>query len=228
MVAYMACAHDYELETVGGVYLTGAYVCRKCSFRIGMSHEQFHQHADYPGHYQAATEELPSRLSLEEHDEFPTEVREEANIQRTRLIIADDHKLLLDTVAALLAPEFDIVGTAHDGKALLETVARLDPDVVVLDISMPIFDGLEVARRLKQGGARAKVVFLTAHDDEDFVREALSAGAAGYVVKTSMVGDLTHAIREALAGRIFISSTLDQRLCAGKRNQTSSRFSKPA
>ena len=224
---YMACTHDYQLETVGGVYLTGAYVCHKCSFRRGMSQEQFHQHADYPGHYQAAPEELPSRQNQKEHNEFPTEVGEEANRQRTRLIIADDHKLLLDTVAALLAPEFDIVGTAHDGKALLETAGRLDPDVVVLDISMPIFDGLEVARRLKKRGARAKVVFLTAHDDEDFVREALSTGAAGYVVKRSMVGDLTHAIREALAGRIFISSSLEQRVCAGKRDKTSSLLSKP-
>ena len=123
-------------------------------------------------------------------------------------MVADDHQTVLDTVAALLAPEFDIVGTAHDGGALLETAARLDPDLVVLDISMPVFNGLEVARRLKKEGARAKVVFLTVHDDEDFVREALAAGAAGYVLKASMAVDLTHAIREALAGRIFISSSI--------------------
>jgi DNA-binding NarL/FixJ family response regulator len=129
-------------------------------------------------------------------------------VQRTRLILADDHQSVLDTVTAMLAPEFDIVGTVHDGAALLEAVTRLDPDIAVLDISMPVFNGLEVARRLRQRGCRTKVIFLTVHDDEDFVREALTAGAAGYVVKASMAVDLLRAIHEAMTGRTFISPSI--------------------
>jgi DNA-binding NarL/FixJ family response regulator len=129
-------------------------------------------------------------------------------VNRSRLIVADDHQSVLDTVAAMLASEFDIVGTAHDGGALLEAVRRLDPDIVVLDISMPVFNGLEVARRLRTRGSRTKVVFLTVHDDEDFVHEALAAGAAGYVIKAGMAVDLAHAIHEALAGRTFVSPSI--------------------
>ena len=129
-------------------------------------------------------------------------------IDRSRLILADDHQSVLDTVAAMLSPEFDIVDTAHDGGALWEAIARLDPDIVVLDISRPVFNGLEVVRRLRTSGARTKSVFLTVHDDEDFVHEALAAGAAGYVAKASMAVDLVHAIREALAGRTFVSPSI--------------------
>jgi CheY-like chemotaxis protein len=129
-------------------------------------------------------------------------------VKRFRLILADDHQTVLDTVATMLATEFTIAGTAHDGGALLEAVRNLDPDLVVLDISMPVYNGLEVARRLRERGCRAKLVFLTVHDDEDFVHEALSAGAAGYVIKASMAVDLVHAIREALAGRTYISPSI--------------------
>lgn len=130
------------------------------------------------------------------------------NVKRSRLIIADDHQTILDTVATMLAPEFTIIGTAHDGGALLEAIACLDPDLVVLDISMPVYNGIEVARYLRERGGRTKLVFLTVHDDEDFVREALQAGAQAYVVKASMAVELLHAIREAMAGRIFISSSI--------------------
>ena len=130
------------------------------------------------------------------------------NFKGSRLIVADDHQTVLDTVATMLAPEFIIIGTAHDGGALLKAVARLDPDLVVLDISMPVYNGIEVARCLREQGCRAKLVFLTVHDDEDFVREALQAGAAAYVVKASMAVELPHAIREAMAGRTFVSPSI--------------------
>src|SRR5262245_51971742 len=103
---------------------------------------------------------------------------------RARLVIADDHAPLVAAVERLLADEFDVVGTASDGPAALRAAARLDPDVVVLDISMPDLDGIEVARRLKAAGSRAKVVLLTVHDDPDLVRAALAAGALGYVLKS--------------------------------------------
>jgi DNA-binding NarL/FixJ family response regulator len=125
---------------------------------------------------------------------------------RSRLIIADDHQTVLDTVRLILEPEFDIVSTVPDGLALLSEVARVDPDLVLLDITMPGLNGLEVARQLRNHAARCKVVFLTVHEDEDYVREALAAGAIGYVVKSRMAVDLATAVRSALAGRKFISA----------------------
>jgi DNA-binding NarL/FixJ family response regulator len=108
----------------------------------------------------------------------------------------------------MLAPDFTIIGTAHDGGTLLEAVTCLNPDLVVLDLSMPVYDGLQVARRLKERGCCAKLVFLTVHDDEDFAHEALQTGALGYVVKASMAADLPHAIREAMEGRTFVSPSI--------------------
>jgi len=105
----------------------------------------------------------------------------------------------------LLAQEFDVVGTAADGSIALHAAARLDPDAVVLDISMPNVDGIEVARRLRAAGSKAKVIMLTVHDDPDFLRAALDAGALGYVLKSRLRADLIPAIRAALAGRIFVS-----------------------
>jgi DNA-binding NarL/FixJ family response regulator len=132
-------------------------------------------------------------------------VKSETKLERSRLVVADDHQSVLDTVVLILEPEFAIVDTVRDGGALLEAVVRLDPDVVVLDVAMPVLNGLEVARLLREKKLRAKVVFLSVHDDEDFVREALAEGASGYVVKGNMAVELPHAIHEALRGRRFIS-----------------------
>src|SRR5262245_24683498 len=124
---------------------------------------------------------------------------------RARLVIADDHAPMVAAVERLLADEFEVVGTAGDGPVALRAAARLDPDVVVLDISMPDLDGIEVARRLKAAGSRAKVVLLTVHDDPDLVRAALAAGALGYVLKSRMPSELVPAIHAALSDRIFVS-----------------------
>ena len=132
-------------------------------------------------------------------------IHSKAKLERSRLVVADDHQSILDTVVLILEPEFAIMETVRDGGALLEAAIRLDPDVVVLDIAMPVLSGLEVSRRLRDRSFRAKVVFLTVHDDEDFVREALAGGASGYVVKANMAVELPHAIHEALGGRTFIS-----------------------
>jgi len=124
---------------------------------------------------------------------------------RARLVVADDHAPMVTAVERLLAGEFDIVGTARDGSVALRTVTCLDPDVAVLDVSMPDLDGIEVARRLKAAGSRAKVVLLTVHDDPDLVRAALDAGALGYVLKSRMPSELVTAIHAALTNRIFVS-----------------------
>jgi DNA-binding NarL/FixJ family response regulator len=122
-----------------------------------------------------------------------------------RVVLADDLTPLLSTIAKLLDGSFEIVGTASDGTSALETILRLDPDVAVLDISMPGMSGIEVARELKSRGTRAKIVFLTVHEDADILRTCIAAGGLGYVVKLLMETDLIPAMNEALAGREFVS-----------------------
>ena len=129
-------------------------------------------------------------------------------LKRTRVLLADDHEAMLDRVKRLLEKEFQVVGTVGDGQAALEAVAELRPDVLVLDISMPVLSGMQAALRLKQKKTKVKIVFLTVHEDPDFAREALATGALGYVVKPRLVSDLLVAIKEALAGRSFVSPSI--------------------
>ena len=125
-----------------------------------------------------------------------------------RLLLADDHAAMLGKSVRLLEGEFEIVGTVGNGLDLVRLAAQLDPDVVVLDITMPGLDGIEAARRLQHAGCRAKLVFLTVHEDPDYVRAAMDAGAAAYVAKPRLASDLVRAVHAALDGRRFISSTL--------------------
>jgi DNA-binding NarL/FixJ family response regulator len=127
-----------------------------------------------------------------------------------RVLLADDHPDMLTVVARLLTRTFDVVGMVGDGESLLNAASDLQPDVLVLDISMPLLTGIEAAQKLKERGNRARIVFLTVHDDPDFVRASLASGAFGYVVKPRIATDLVVAIREALAGRIFISPSLSE------------------
>jgi DNA-binding NarL/FixJ family response regulator len=124
-----------------------------------------------------------------------------------RLLLADDHPALLGQIASLLADGFEIVGAVGNGLDLLDAAAQLNPDVVVLDITMPSLDGIEAARRLRQAGSRAKLVFLTVHDDPDYMVAAMEAGGASYVVKERLATDLVPALRAVLVGEPFISPT---------------------
>jgi DNA-binding NarL/FixJ family response regulator len=124
---------------------------------------------------------------------------------RTRVVVAEDLSPVLTAVAALLRDSFNIVGMASDGRAALEATLKLEPDLVVLDISMPIMSGIEVAQELKKRGNRAKIVFLTVHEDTDILKTCHSAGGLGYVVKMLMDTDLIPAMNEALAGHMFTS-----------------------
>lgn len=125
-----------------------------------------------------------------------------------RILLADDHQTVLKTVAQLLAGDFDVVGAVENGKLAVEAVATLDPDIVVLDISMPVMDGLKAASLLRQSGSRARVIFLTVQSQPEFVSAAFSAGAKGYVLKAYLITDLVPAIREVLEDRVFASSSL--------------------
>ncbi len=126
-------------------------------------------------------------------------------MDRIRVLLADDHEAMLERAAGLLSAECDVVGTVTDGRQALAAARELKPDVLVLDISMPVMNGIETAYRLKEAGETARVVFLTVHDDGEFAREALAAGALGYVIKQRMASDLVAAIKEVHRGRSFVS-----------------------
>ena len=129
-------------------------------------------------------------------------------MSRVRVLLADDHEEFLAVEARLLEPEFEVVRTVGNGRAVLAEDARLAPDVIVLDIAMPVLGGIEAARHLRAAGSRAKIVFLTIHGDPDYVRAGLAAGASGYVVKSRLATDLVSALRDALAGRTFVSPSI--------------------
>jgi len=107
---------------------------------------------------------------------------------------------MLETIVGLLTPHFDVIGTAADGKAALEMIEQLRPDIAVLDVSMPFKTGIEIAADLKTGAPEVKVVIISANDDESYIRAARSAGALAYVVKTSMSDDLIPALENAYGG----------------------------
>ena len=119
--------------------------------------------------------------------------------------MADDHARILKAVSALLAKSFDVVDLVADGRAALQAALKRDPDLIVLDVSMPGMSGIEVARELRRRHNRAKIVFLTVHEDAEILASCLAAGGLGYVVKELMGSDLVPAINEALAGREFVS-----------------------
>lgn len=125
---------------------------------------------------------------------------------RARILVADDHKGIRETVVHLLNREFDVLETVNDGRALIEAVRRLHPDLCVVDVSMPIISGIEAAAKLKKNGNPPKLIFLTIHDDQDFVDEAFNAGADGYVIKGRMAADLILAVKAVLGGRTFVSA----------------------
>lgn len=124
---------------------------------------------------------------------------------RPRVLLADDHALLLDAFTKLLEPECEVVATVTDGRALLTAAAKHNPDVVVLDISMPLLNGLDAGRQLQKMMPELKLIFLTVNADPDIAAEAFRIGASGYLLKSSAASELFQAIREALQGRAYVT-----------------------
>jgi DNA-binding NarL/FixJ family response regulator len=124
---------------------------------------------------------------------------------RPRILMADDHAMLLDAFRPLLEPEFDVVGTVTDGRMLLEEFSRLHPDVVLLDIGMPLLNGLDAGRQLKARQKSVKLIYLTMNPSPELAGEALRLGASGYILKSSAFHELKQAIHEALRGRSYIT-----------------------
>ena len=124
---------------------------------------------------------------------------------RPRILMADDHAMMLDAFKALLESEFDVVGAVTDGRMLLEEFSRVHPDVVVLDIGMPLLNGLDAGRQLKAQRKSVKLIYLTMNPNPDLAGEALRLGASGYLLKSSAFQELKQAIHEALRGRSYIT-----------------------
>jgi len=124
---------------------------------------------------------------------------------RPRVLLADDHELLLGAFERLLAPECDIVGQVSDGRALVAAASTLQPDVIVLDIGMPLLNGLEAGRQIKRAQRNVKLVYLTMNEDPDLAAEAFRFGASGYVLKRSAASELMTAIREVTQGRSYVT-----------------------
>ena len=129
----------------------------------------------------------------------------EFTMTHKRVLLADDVEPVLTTVSELVSGSFDVVRMVSDGKSALHMILELQPDIAVLDISMPGLSGLEVAKELKRHAINTKIVFLTVQEDSGIIAACLSAGASGYVLKELMESDLLLAMNEALADRVFIS-----------------------
>ena len=124
-------------------------------------------------------------------------------MNRPRILLADDHTMFGECLKGLLQDDFDLLGTVENGAVLVDSAVRLEPDIVILDISMPILNGFDAARELRKRGTSAKIIFLTMHADTGLMAEALRCGASGYVVKQSAGKDLIAAIRQVVEGKTY-------------------------
>jgi DNA-binding NarL/FixJ family response regulator len=129
-------------------------------------------------------------------------------VAKIRVLLADDSETVLAELLGELGKEFDIVGTARNGEEAIQAVLRLDPDVLVLDIAMPVLNGIQASLRLRESHPRTKILFLSIHEQPEYIAAAFSAGAPGYVTKRRLASDLVIAIREVFLGNTFVSPSL--------------------
>jgi DNA-binding NarL/FixJ family response regulator len=129
---------------------------------------------------------------------------------RPRVLVADDHRAMLDTLVRMLSRDFDVVAALADGRSAVTEAEHLEPDLLVLDVAMPGLNGIAAAARLRERGSAAKVVFVTNMRDREFVDESLALGNIGFVVKDRLVADLLPAIRHVLAGETFVSPSISR------------------
>jgi DNA-binding NarL/FixJ family response regulator len=133
-------------------------------------------------------------------------------MSKTTVLLADDHKIVLEGLKGLLEDQYEIIGAVEDGRELLEQAQALRPDVIVVDVGMPLLNGIDAVTQIKKSGSNTKVVFLTMHQDAMYAKEAFEAGALGFVLKHSAPSELKTAIEEALKGNTFISPAIAQEL----------------
>jgi DNA-binding NarL/FixJ family response regulator len=145
-----------------------------------------------------------------------------ARMTRPRILLADDHTLFVEALQKVLEPEFELVGSVGDGRALLEAAPRLKPEVILLDLSMPLLNGIDAAHQLRRLVPEAKLVFLSMHGDPTYVTEAFRAGASSYVLKRASAMELVQAIRTALRGQLYVSPLLAKGVLDPLLNQPTS------
>jgi DNA-binding NarL/FixJ family response regulator len=131
-----------------------------------------------------------------------------SRLGQIRVVLADDHQQMIAMVRQTLGERFEVVGVVENGKEAVDAVLTLNPDALVIDISMPVLNGLQAAKRLQAADSRAKIIFLTVYEGVDFVDAAFCAGASGYVTKGRLSTDLIPAIHAAMLGRTFISAPI--------------------
>jgi DNA-binding NarL/FixJ family response regulator len=146
--------------------------------------------------------------------------RSPATIERNHvpdvtILLADDNSAVLDHVGSMLkkVKSYRVLGSILDGKAVLREYIRLRPDVIVLDISMGEHSGIDIARQLRDAGCSAKIIFLTVHEDRDYINAAIGAGGSAYVIKSRLNLDLLHAIKAVLSNKLFVSASLMYESC---------------
>jgi len=133
-------------------------------------------------------------------------------MKRPKILLADDHAVILDGLRSILEADFEIVGAVTDGRALVAACKKLRPDVVLCDITMPLLNGLEATRQIKKADPEAKIIFLTMHPDVAMAKEALRAGGSGYLVKHSPASEIVTAIDQVLRGRVYLSPLVTKEL----------------
>ena len=131
---------------------------------------------------------------------------------KPRILLADDHALVLEGFRRILEGHYELVGTVGDGRALLEAAKTVQPDIVILDVSMPLLNGIDAAAQLKKICPNAKIIVVTMHADTDYVRAAFEVGASAYVLKGSALDELDQAIRAVLAGHSYITPLITKEL----------------
>ena len=141
-------------------------------------------------------------------------------ISRSRVLIADDHTLVADLCKKLLETEFDVVGTVADGRALVRTAAKLKPDVIVIDVAMPILNGLDAGQQVKELLPAVKLIYLTMNPDPEVAAEAFRRGASGFLLKTCAAGEMVMAVRKVLRGMSYMSPQLSKETIGYLRRQS--------
>ena len=137
-----------------------------------------------------------------------TQIRGRALMKRPRILLADDHRLVVEALQHLLEPDFDVVGMASDGRALLQMASELKPDLAVVDIGMPLLNGLDAGEQIRASHPNIKIIFVTQNRDPICAAEALRRKASGYLLKDAAASELSIAIREALRGKCYISPSI--------------------
>jgi DNA-binding NarL/FixJ family response regulator len=148
-------------------------------------------------------------------------------VGKPRILLADDHTLVAEAFKRLLEPEFDVVGTVADGRALLRAAPELKPDVVLVDLNMPLLNGLDASEQLKQTAPQIKIIVLTMNEDPDIAAETMEKWASGYLLKKSAGSELLKAVRDVLRGGRYVTPALDHAVMKRESRTEASRVLTP-